>query len=129
MPTMPNTPGTTPDSSDSGTLATAATTAAMPTARRDTSPSASGLSGRPACASRCASSQSFVQPTASWLASTATVIVTVSTARRPPTMVSRQATTVTAAPGSGWLALHQSAYPHRGTPNGSRCGDTPVAAW
>jgi hypothetical protein len=76
----------------------------VPAARRVTAPVATGLSERPTRASRGASIASLAQPTANWLAAIVAVTPTAANGRTPAPIESSAATTVTAAPGSGWLA-------------------------
>ncbi len=88
-------------------MLTDATAAAIPTVRRDTAPAGDRFVGaarppgpgrRPA--SRCS------QPTASWLAAMANATATTPAADRPVIDGQQsQRHAVTAAPGSGWLAL------------------------
>ena len=88
-------------------MATRGHGAAIPTVRRSTAPAATGLSVRPDRRSRSASSQSLTQPTASWLASDGRGDRR-ATPGRPMARRPRRAapcTAVTAAAGSGWLAL------------------------
>jgi hypothetical protein len=81
---------------------------AIPTVRRATAPRATGLSVRPATRSRSASSQSFTQPTASWVAATAANTPRIRQPRWPTPMASSVIASVTAAPGSGWDDLSRA---------------------
>jgi hypothetical protein len=95
----------TPKGSPSSGTAREASRPATPTVRRETTPAATGLSVRPAIRSRSASSQSFTQPTESWVAPIAAATPSTLQPRWPAPMASRVMARVTAPPGSGWEAL------------------------
>jgi hypothetical protein len=81
---------------------------AIPTVRRDTAPTATGLSPLPESRSRSASSQSFTHPTASWVAPTAAATPTMPHPRCPTPTASSVMASVTAPPGSGWADLSRA---------------------
>ena len=98
-------PAATPSSSESGTRGEGGSSAAHPTTPRLTRPDATGLSVRPTRRSRSASSQSLLQPTASWPLRKAATTAPTTRAAEPAATASRPAKSVTAAAGPGWQAI------------------------
>ncbi len=101
-PTRCTIPATQPERNDSGTAAAAASRAAVRTARTETSPAATGLSVRPARASRPASSQSLLHPIESCPARIASATASTPPKERPVLTASAVNTAVTVTVGSGW---------------------------
>src|SRR5215472_3815800 len=91
--------------SDIAAAAASATKAAIQTARTLMAPVATGLSVRPAAASRRASQASLDQPTESWPASMAGATRTGPVPCGAASAASRVVMAVIASDGPGWLAM------------------------
>ena len=91
--------------SDIASAAASAAKAAIQTARALMAPVATGLSARPAAASRPASKTSLDQPTESWPASIAGATSTGPTPCGAASAASKVARAVMASDGPGWLAM------------------------